>query len=673
MRLRYLRIRGMPPLTDVSLHFKEEMMLRRAYGSHFVVGVNGSGKTRLLRTLAEIFLHLRDHHKSPFPFPVTLAYEIGRREMPGAEAENEWLCYLHYDGGSKSQAWLALFDLARLTEGLHRKRVDDGGPLRPDAAVHALDSVEWDDVPEFMKSDPLWGRPTLKDRYPIREMGSGSDLERVLPRALVVYTSGAAGTWNALFDRNDLSGEALGSAFDPDEERPVGWDGGREREYVREVTGEVLSVPTTDALTDSLGNDQQEPASYSAVFLTSERVDIAAWALLLDKVRPRSGRSRASTFQRLLDRVGWESTVSLGLRLNLSSTTLEGLPSGERAVMHRLYRVASIVRRDPEPGGGRLLVFDLQRPVQIELDDALNQGVGDPFVLGTTGEAVYWAFSGEAPTAFGVFKVLHRWQATGVLVSSTITLKKRGTDGLMAFDQLSDGERMYVGRMAVLHLLQDENDALIILDEPETHFNDAWKREIVDVIADAMRDNVNEVVISTHSSIALTDAFDTEIVLLEKNTGSGSTDVVRTPIPTFGASPNEIMRYLFDAPHTAGVQATQLLDLLLFLAGQAALAEQYWRCTDARDPEGENAILDRLQRGMRDITHDGTATERRNALRHLLESLHEYARQVKGTDSVQLVDALREVQARLGSGYYQLELLRRIRSLSSGIENASPN
>jgi len=61
-------------------------------------------------------------------------------------------------------------------------------------------------------------------------------------------------------------------------------------------------------------------------------------------------------------------------------------------------------------------------------------------------------------------------------------------------------------------------------------------------------------VISTHSSIALTDVFDTEITLLKNGAAS------RPAIRTFGASPSEIMVYVFDAPDSMGQRAMEFLD-----------------------------------------------------------------------------------------------------------------
>src|SRR5688500_849849 len=88
MRLRYLRLRDLPPLQDVRVRFGHEPVLGRKVAIRFVVGVNGSGKTRFLQALAEVFLYLE---RPAFPpFPVTIAYDLAREN-------DERTIYLRHD------------------------------------------------------------------------------------------------------------------------------------------------------------------------------------------------------------------------------------------------------------------------------------------------------------------------------------------------------------------------------------------------------------------------------------------------------------------------------------------------------------------------------------------------------------------------------------------------
>ena len=73
--------------------------------------------------------------------------------------------------------------------------------------------------------------------------------------------------------------------------------------------------------------------------------------------------------------------------------------------------------------------------------------------------------------------------------------------GVLRLSEFSDGERLVLARWALFHLLAGQDDALLLLDEPETHFNDAWKREIVQVVDQAMGADASQVLIATHSPV----------------------------------------------------------------------------------------------------------------------------------------------------------------------------
>src|SRR5260370_39990345 len=102
MRLRYLHIPDLPPLKDVAISFGHEPVLGRECTIHFIVGVNGTGKRSLLRALTEVFLHLEQ--KDVPPFPVSIAYDLGRN-LPGQETSQSLsTIYYHYTGRGKASA-----------------------------------------------------------------------------------------------------------------------------------------------------------------------------------------------------------------------------------------------------------------------------------------------------------------------------------------------------------------------------------------------------------------------------------------------------------------------------------------------------------------------------------------------------------------------------------------
>jgi predicted ATP-binding protein involved in virulence len=115
---------------------------------------------------------------------------------------------------------------------------------------------------------------------------------------------------------------------------------------------------------------------------------------------------------------------------------------------------------------------------------------------------------------------------------------------LLLFDWLSDGERSFLARMALFALFRADN-LLILLDEPEVHFNDVWKREIVQKLDEIMRGCASHAIITTHSSIALSDVPPDDVLVLRRD-GQFTTGEEHPPgVNTFGADPSDIMVHVF--------------------------------------------------------------------------------------------------------------------------------
>ena len=131
-------------------------------------------------------------------------------------------------------------------------------------------------------------------------------------------------------------------------------------------------------------------------------------------------------------------------------------------------------------------------------------------------------------------------------------------DVVLTWNDFSDGEQMLLGRMSLLLLLDGQDGGMLLLDEPETHFNDAWKREIIDIVDDnVLKTTKAQVVVATHTSIALTDAFASEIVRLVRS--EGHSEIKPVSVPTFGAEPGRVMLHVFDMTASIGTRAEQAL------------------------------------------------------------------------------------------------------------------
>ena len=619
MRLHYLRVQNVRPLQDVRLRFRQESVLGRDYALHFIVGVNGSGKTRLLQAIAELFLELE---KPRLPsFPCTVAYELGRSNPERGETPR--LCYLRHTGGSRSEAAFLVIDRSALPADLQ--------------------TLDWDRLPETVAGDEALREAVLL-RGTFNELGSGSDLDLFLPIALLAYTSGNTAAWERLFVPQETPLDVLAAPIDF--EREHAWEG-----------------PAATGMGALLAGDEDLRTSSRGSFLTNKSLRLVSAALALQHAHHHRSteRSASAVIDTPFDRIGWAKTVTLGLRLTMSEDVISSLSKPEAGQLQTLYQLATFARKEAGDSDARLYVYDLDRSVDNHYDPSVKA------TGGATGSALWELLGGENASLLEAFRTLHRWQQIGLLDGVTVLLQKEHVGGVLSYDHLSDGERMYLGRMAALLLAHDSDDVFLILDEPETHFNDSWKREIVDVIDDAMRDRANEVVISTHSSIALTDVFDSEILLLEK--AGDRADVVRTPIHTFGGTPSQIMRTLFDAGHTAGERATQYLDLILLLTEHS---ESVWTVWDDLAPNEHDSdwVSPDIIRDLSELKHD-YGKEPAQRVDEALRALKRFAQEESANEEPSFVDALGALQQHLGQGYYEFEFLRRISHLEPG-QDAAP-
>lgn len=519
MRLRYIYLRNTPPFNELQIVFQRAEFLNRRCTIRFVVGVNGTGKSQLLRAITQTFIAL-ERQEAP-PFAVDFAYDLGT-------GSNERTLLLQCDG--RSQVSMAEF---RTTLPHEMTKAD----------WEALAQTKWSEQDE---SDPSLPLRNIFVGLPL--FGSGS-VESYLPSTLLAYTSGANRDWRRIFapyieNTDPDTAEDFPKIYIYDD--TVEW-----RRDALEVSGEYDPTVLVHSSIGHFVTEQHLRFAVCALTLQQAIADFRRYPTIDEMKWFANGEmewaedtTSPSRLRQLLDSVDWLWPISLTFQLHTDS-----VPELERPRLAKLEALAA-ARLQPEltmVTGSPTFHFDLLKPV----DDEGR----------ITAEALYEAIGGENPTPYSFFRQLDQWHKWGMLHDIRIVLQKRHVEDLLTYEMLSDGERVFLGRMALFQLLTGQDDALFILDEPETHFNDVWKREIVDIIDDSLRDDASEVVIATHSSIALTDVFDEEIVLLVKE--NGQTVAKEITSATFGADPSEIMVRVFGATDSIGKRSLEYLDGLL--------------------------------------------------------------------------------------------------------------
>ncbi|MBW4028215.1 MAG: AAA family ATPase [Acidobacteria bacterium] len=550
MRLRYLHLQNYPPISEIKVRFASGSPLARNCAIRFVVGLNGSGKSNLLRAIAEVFLALADMRVPPFP--VTLLYELGARG-----SKNHRTLLLHCPGDrSRASFWV-----------YERFAYEDQD--RQEVFEKCIEHLNMNGQPD----NPGFTALITPGSWTVRN--STAPLIG-LPSAVLAYTTGELRPWRSIWARNQdgldvfEGGESEAGLED---ERPAGWTAAQESalQAARQLTTEVELSASERKM--SVAEAYRRPVLVDATLLKCALLAVALPQSLktpTDEYGQLFGVLRddeKNDLQELLERGNWHHLVSVGFRTRLQ------VANWDRKLCETAndwWLSAGEVIASPHPvEQHRTLFFDL-RGAFSGMDVTLRSAARDSLATCTTqGEALWTLLGGKDSTPFELFARLMELNQAGLFDDLLLRLRCQVAPlpdsegvfqdaGVLRYEELSDGEQMVLGRMALFHLLSAQQDALLLLDEPETHFNDKWKREIVDIIDAAIGRTDNDVLISTHSAIVLSDVFNDEIVMVQR--AAEGSEVQTVSENTFATDPSALMMNVFGADDSIGKRAQQFIE-----------------------------------------------------------------------------------------------------------------
>lgn len=566
MRLLYLRLPEYGPLRDTALAFpRVDVLDGRDYALHFVVGVNGTGKSSALRALFCIFDCLARQEWPDFDFD--LAYQITAHGD-----EQPTLVCLSRDHAVKGSPFVSLGR----------------------AAEHPKDSADWRRY--FGNFAKAFDRDTGNAEDHTKSSGFAS----FLPAGVLAYTSGVIEPWQNLrskpLDRFDLD-SIRDTELDPTE-RAFVWTPRQELEFsaAQSAASELVpAIPTLDEWRAFLRKPSAadprwrtrvldpldvrlaglsvalKQATHDLATLadeTSHGLQRCEWARQKEEAAKSQGRV-SHELRWLLTAAGLAWPTHIAFTLDRQSRDTWTGDTSERLLL--LYALAESVA--PLPLGRERVVIALHHrdsanfAAQLRLilgedetdkllagSTALSESLGDVGTPNYGAEALLRLLGGRDANALKAFRTLAFWRDQGLLIDATATFRRIEGDTVVTYDQLSDGEQQLLQRGGLLLLLQNAPGHLLLLDEPETHFNDRWKRELIDVIDDNLLHTRSHVILTTHSSIVLSDAFRDEIIIL---TPEG---VFHPSMPTFGADPSRILQHVFQSPDSIGQRAREALE-----------------------------------------------------------------------------------------------------------------
>ena len=138
-----------------------------------------------------------------------------------------------------------------------------------------------------------------------------------------------------------------------------------------------------------------------------------------------------------------------------------------------------------------------------------------------------------------------------------------GKDETFEEQFLSDGENGFMSRYALLFLISKTTNEkfLILLDEPETHFNEHWKRYFLKLLCDVLAKKNADVFVATHSAMLVSDVKKHELHRFELNDNEiVSNDYL---LNSYGANIIDIGQILFKMEGNIGERAKDEIENLL--------------------------------------------------------------------------------------------------------------
>ncbi len=247
----------------------------------------------------------------------------------------------------------------------------------------------------------------------------------------------------------------------------------------------------------------------------------------------------------VLDALGVQSVTGFSLRFRLHSAL---------SSFDEYTKLSESASRRLRQGTDYLLHFDLSS--QPELIEKLLKKFNGSFELYRILEKLTHSDATGQPTLQQVSVFLKR--KSQPKTEEDEQPEENTIPNLFLLDWLSDGEQSFLGRMALLSML-DTDDSLILLDEPEVHFNDYWKRKVIQLIDSIMRYHSNQLLMTTHSTIVMSDVTADQVFLFSKDE-NGYTQVMESVPPIFGSDPGNIMVNLLGTGRAGGAYSRDYLE-----------------------------------------------------------------------------------------------------------------
>jgi restriction system-associated AAA family ATPase len=119
---------------------------------------------------------------------------------------------------------------------------------------------------------------------------------------------------------------------------------------------------------------------------------------------------------------------------------------------------------------------------------------------------------------------------------------------------LSDGEQQFLHTLGICLMLKGKS-ALLLLDEPETHFNPDWRSKFIRTLKKSLdysqsNNLMRDIVITSHSPFIISDCYPDKVIVFER--GKQPINARNMNFRTYGTSIDIIMENIFKKRNTIG-------------------------------------------------------------------------------------------------------------------------
>jgi len=168
----------------------------------------------------------------------------------------------------------------------------------------------------------------------------------------------------------------------------------------------------------------------------------------------------------------------------------------------------------------------------------------------------------NSDSLYAMYKVPSLEESELVFYFNLFKIKKKNSTDKMLLKAFSDGEHQFLHTMGICLMLKDKN-TLMLLDEPETHFNPEWRSEFISLLKDSLSKSgtnnlARDIIITSHSPFIISDCFPDKVLVFEK--GKQPINALKLNIDTFGTSVNILTNKIFKRKNTIGKYSLEKLN-----------------------------------------------------------------------------------------------------------------